>query len=73
MVQIGQAKSGAASPKTFAKRDDSPVVYEVDKQILADVEKEAFDLQNKELVTWTGRRSGRWCSSRRPAKSRSRA
>ena len=50
MVQIGQAKSGAASPKTFAKRDDSPVVYEVDKQILADVEKEAFDLQNKELV-----------------------
>src|SRR5882672_11201714 len=28
MVQIGQAKSGAASPKTFAKRDDSPVVLE---------------------------------------------
>jgi len=50
MVQIGQAKSGAASPKTFAKRDDSPVVYEVDKQILADVEKDAFDLQNKDLV-----------------------
>jgi len=49
MVQIGQAKSGA-STKTFAKRDDSPVVYEVDKQILADVEKEAFDLQNKDLV-----------------------
>src|SRR5882762_6281410 len=49
-VQIGQAKSGAASAKTFAKRDDSPVVYEVDRQILADVEKEAFDLQNKDLV-----------------------
>jgi len=49
MVQIGQAKSGA-STKTFAKRDDSPVVYEVDKQILADVEKDAFDLQNKDLV-----------------------
>src|SRR5882724_406085 len=50
MVQIGQAKIGAAAPKTFAKRDDSPVVYEVDKQILADVEKDAFDLQNKDLV-----------------------
>ena len=50
VVQVGQAKSGAASPKTFAKRDDSPVIYEVDKQILADVEKVAFDLQNKDLV-----------------------
>jgi hypothetical protein len=47
---IGQAKSGAVTLKTYAKRDDSPVVYEVDKQILADVEKEPFDLQNKELV-----------------------
>ena len=47
---VGQAKSGAVTLKTFAKRDDSPVVYEVDKQILADLEKTPFDLQNKELV-----------------------
>ncbi|HZR07042.1 MAG TPA: DUF4340 domain-containing protein [Myxococcales bacterium] len=49
-VFIGQGKSGAVTLKTFAKRDDSPTVYEVDKQILADLEKEPFDLQNKELV-----------------------
>jgi hypothetical protein len=49
-VQVGQAKGGAVALKTYAKRDDSPVVYEVDKQILSDVEKEPFDLQNKELV-----------------------
>ncbi|MGZ6124959.1 MAG: DUF4340 domain-containing protein [Myxococcales bacterium] len=49
-VLIGQAKSGAVTLKTYAKRDDSPVVYEVDKQILVDVDKAPFDLQNKELV-----------------------
>jgi len=49
-VLLGQTKSGAVTLKTFAKRDDSPVIYEVDKQILADVEKDLFDLQNKELV-----------------------
>jgi len=47
---FGQAKSGAVTLKTYAKREDSPTVYEVDKQILADLEKEPFDLQNKELV-----------------------
>jgi len=49
-VRLGQAKSGAVTQKTYAQRDDSPVVYEVDKQILADVDKQPFDLQNKELV-----------------------
>jgi hypothetical protein len=49
-LRVGQAKSGAVTQKTFAKRDDSPVVYEVDKQILADLEKEPFELQNKDLV-----------------------
>jgi len=49
-VRLGQAKSGAVTQKTYAQRDDSPVVYEVDKQVLADVDKQPFDLQNKELV-----------------------
>jgi hypothetical protein len=49
-LRVGQAKSGAAAQKTFAKTDDSPVVYEVDKQILADLEKEPFELQDKDLV-----------------------
>ncbi|TMA40525.1 MAG: DUF4340 domain-containing protein, partial [Deltaproteobacteria bacterium] len=49
VVRIGQVKSGAAQ-KTYAKREDSATVYEVDKQVLTDVEKEPFDLQNKELV-----------------------
>jgi hypothetical protein len=48
-LQIGQGKSGAVA-KTYARRDDAPAVYEVDKQIAADLEKELFDLQNKELV-----------------------
>jgi len=50
VVLLGQAKSGAVTLKTYAKRDDSPVVYEVDKQVLADVDKDLFDLQNKEMV-----------------------
>jgi hypothetical protein len=49
VVRIGKLKSGAAQ-KTYAKREDSPTVYEVDKQILTDLEKEPFELQNKELV-----------------------
>jgi uncharacterized protein DUF4340 len=49
VVRLGQVKSGTAQ-KTYAKREDSPTVYEVDKQIVTDVEKEPFDLQNKELV-----------------------
>jgi hypothetical protein len=49
-VLIGQAKGGAVAIKTFAKRDDSPAVYEVDKQILTDLDKQPFDLANKDLV-----------------------
>jgi Domain of unknown function (DUF4340) len=47
---IAQAGGGTGSMKTYAKRDDSPVVYEVDQQILADVDKDPFELANKELV-----------------------
>ncbi|TMA84680.1 MAG: DUF4340 domain-containing protein [Deltaproteobacteria bacterium] len=49
-VLVGQAKGSATPQKTYAKRDESSVVYEVDKQIVSDLEKEPFDLQNKELV-----------------------
>jgi hypothetical protein len=49
-VRLGQAKGGATTEKTYAQRDGGPVVYEVDKQILTDLEKQPFDLQNKELV-----------------------
>jgi hypothetical protein len=49
-VLIGQPVKGGAAVKTFAKRDDSPVVFEVDAQIVKDLEKEPFDLQDKSLV-----------------------
>ena len=49
-LKLGQAKSGAVAQKTYAQRDDGPVVYEVDKQILTSLEKPLFELQNKELV-----------------------
>lgn len=49
-LTFGQAKSGAVAMKTFARRDDSPVVYEVDASILKDLDKEPFDLQDKSLV-----------------------
>ncbi len=49
-VLVGQAKGGAVAMKTFAKRDHSLVVYEVDKQILTDLDKQPFDLANKDLV-----------------------
>ena len=49
-VLVGQTKGSATPQKTYAKRDESSVVYEVDKQIVSDLEKEPFDLQNKELV-----------------------
>jgi hypothetical protein len=49
-VLVGQAKGGAVTQKTYAKRDDSPVVYEVDAQILKDLEKDLFELQDKALV-----------------------
>ena len=49
-VLIGQAKGGAVTLKTYAKRDDSPVVYEVDAAILKDLDKAPFELQDKQLV-----------------------
>ena len=51
-LAIGQAprgseKTGAVTAKTYAKRDDSPAVFEVDAQVLKDLGKELFDLQDK--------------------------
>ncbi|HEY6910987.1 MAG TPA: DUF4340 domain-containing protein [Myxococcales bacterium] len=43
-VRIGQSMG-----KTYAMRDDSPVVYEVAAQILTDIDKQPFDLENKQL------------------------
>src|SRR5512140_2142773 len=43
-VKIGQSMG-----KTYAMRDDSPVVYEVAAQILTDIDKQPFDLENKQL------------------------
>jgi len=47
---FGQSKSGAVAQKTYAKSDDSKVVYEVDAQILKDLDKQPVDLQDKQLV-----------------------
>ncbi len=44
-VKLGKDAAG----KAYAMRDDSPVVYEVAPQILTDVEKQPFDLENKQL------------------------
>ena len=44
-VKLGKDAAG----KAYAMRDDSPVVYEVAPQILSDVEKQPFDLENKQL------------------------
>lgn len=41
---------GQSGGKTYAKRDDSPAVYEVDASIVKDLDKEPFDLQDKQLV-----------------------
>jgi hypothetical protein len=43
-------QKGSVAVKTYAKRDDAPTVYEVDQQILKDLQKEPFDLQDKSLV-----------------------
>ena len=49
-VLFGQGKAGAVTVKTYAKRDDSPVIFEVDPQILKDLDKDPFELQDKQLV-----------------------
>lgn len=50
-VKLGQTRAqGAVAQKTYAMRDDSPTVFEVDAQIVKDLEKEPFDLQDKLLV-----------------------
>ena len=51
-------KAGAAAVKTYAKRDDSPAIFEVDGQILKDLSKELFDLKDKTVV-WLDREAVR--------------
>jgi len=41
---------GSVAVKTYAKRDDAPTVFEVDQQIVKDLQKDVFDLQDKALV-----------------------
>jgi len=41
---------GSVAVKTYAKRDDSPTVFEVDQQIVKDLKKDLFDLQDKALA-----------------------
>lgn len=46
---LGEVRA-AVTAKTYAKRDDSPAIFEVDGQILKDVEKDLFELQDKQLT-----------------------
>jgi Domain of unknown function (DUF4340) len=41
---------GQRGVKTYAKSDDSRIVYEIDQQILADIDKEPFELSDKQMV-----------------------
>jgi hypothetical protein len=43
-------QKGSMAAKTYAKRDDSPTIFEVDQQILKDLNKDLFELQDKALV-----------------------
>jgi hypothetical protein len=43
-------QKGSVAAKTYAKRDNSPIVFEVDQQVLKDLQKSVFDLQDKALV-----------------------
>lgn len=43
-------QKGSVAVKTYAKRDDAATVFEVDQQILKDLQKDVFDLQDKALM-----------------------
>ncbi len=43
-------QKGSVAVKTYAKRDDAPTVFEVDQQVLKDLQKDLFDLQDKALA-----------------------
>jgi len=49
---VGQPapQKGSVAVKTYAKRDDAPTVFEVDQQIVKDLKKDLFDLQDKALA-----------------------
>jgi hypothetical protein len=50
-ILIGQsAPSGSVAVKTIAGGADSPTIFEIDGQILKDLQKDLFDLQDKSLV-----------------------
>ncbi len=48
-LRFGEVRA-ALTAKAYAKRDDSPTVFEVDGQILKDLDKDLFDLQDKQLT-----------------------
>ena len=52
IVTIGQPKpeAGQVAVKTFAKRDDAPTVFEIDNNLVKDLQKTWFDLQDKTVV-----------------------
>src|SRR5205814_1730830 len=43
-------QKGSVAVKTYAKRDDAATIFEVDQQVLKDLQKDVFDLQDKALV-----------------------
>jgi len=43
-------QKGSVAVKTYAKRDDSATVFEVDQQIVKDLQKDVFELQDKALT-----------------------
>ena len=49
---VGQPapQKGSVAVKTYAKRDDAPTVFEVDQQIVKDLKRDLFDLQDKALA-----------------------
>jgi hypothetical protein len=51
-LQLGQPapEKGSVAVKTYAKRDDAPTVFEVDQQIMKDLQKDLFELQDKALA-----------------------
>ena len=53
-VLLGQPAQAQGSIKvtTVAKRDDSPTVFEVDSQIIRDLDKPLFDLQDKSVLAF---------------------
>ena len=52
-ISFGQAKGEGNLTRTYAARSGSLQVFEVDGQILGELEKQPFDLQDKQLLHFT--------------------